>query len=89
MSTKLPQNPQTHLEQILCDADLDYLGRDDYESIAHTLFLELSERNLISSVESWNATQVKFLGSHRYWTESARKNRDDLKNKHLLNLMSV
>ncbi|WP_221392293.1 HD domain-containing protein [Dyadobacter sp. NIV53] len=89
MATKLPQNPQTHLEKILCDADLDYLGRDDYEPIANTLFTELSARNLISDADSWNDMQVKFLGSHLYWTESARKNRDDLKHKHLRNLMSV
>ena len=87
MATKLPQSPQNHLEKILCDADLDYLGRDDYEPIAHTLFLELVARKLIADAESWNATQIKFLGSHRYWTDSARKNRDDLKQIHLLGLM--
>lgn len=89
MATKLPQNPNTHLEKILCDADLDYLGRDDYERIAHTLFQELSARNLISDSESWNAMQVKFLRSHCYWTESARKNRNDLKQQHLLRLISI
>ena len=87
MATKLPQNPQTHLEKILCDADLDYLGRDDYEPIAHTLFLELFARNLIADAEYWNVMQIKFLGSHQYWTDSARKNRDEVKQRHLLGLM--
>ena len=27
MATKIPQNPHTLLERIICDADLDYLGR--------------------------------------------------------------
>ena len=29
-ATRIPQAPTTLLEAILCDADLDYLGRDDY-----------------------------------------------------------
>src|SRR5688572_30635722 len=37
MSTKIPQQPKTHMEQILCDADLDYLGRSDFFEIGDTL----------------------------------------------------
>jgi HD superfamily phosphodiesterase len=29
-STKLPPNPKNILEEIICDADLDYLGRIDF-----------------------------------------------------------
>ena len=29
-ATRVSQNPKNHLEKILCDADLDYLGRSDY-----------------------------------------------------------
>src|ERR1041385_5974927 len=39
-ATKLPQEPRTHLERIIADADLDYLGRDDFYPIAKTLFDE-------------------------------------------------
>ena len=41
MATKIPQSPNNKLEQIICDADLDYLGRDDFFSIGDTLFQEL------------------------------------------------
>ena len=40
MATKIPQSPKTLLEQIICDADLDYLGRDDFEPISQTLHKE-------------------------------------------------
>ncbi len=30
MATKIPQNPFDKLAMVLCDADLDYLGRDDF-----------------------------------------------------------
>ena len=30
MATKIPQTPRTKLEEIICDADLDYFGREDF-----------------------------------------------------------
>ncbi|WP_138476248.1 HD domain-containing protein [Dyadobacter bucti] len=82
-ATKLPQSPQTHLEQIICDADLDYLGREDYWPVAETLFQELKKRGLIEDPAAWIATQIRFLETHQYWTASARKKRDALKQQHL------
>ena len=32
MATKVPQAPTNLLEEIICDADLDYLGRHDFKS---------------------------------------------------------
>jgi uncharacterized protein len=29
-ATKISRKPMTHLEKIICDADLDYLGRTDF-----------------------------------------------------------
>jgi len=86
MATKIPQNPQTHLEEILCDADLDYLGRDDFEPIANTLFEELKARNMVSDLKTWDGIQCKFIGAHKYWTHSARQTREDAKQKHLASL---
>lgn len=83
MATKIPQNPQTKLECILCDADLDYLGRSDFEPIADSLFEEMKVRELISDPAAWNEIQVRFLESHSYWTESARARRNATKEKQL------
>ena len=41
MATKLPQSPKNQLEQIICDADLDYLGRDDYAINSNNLLQEI------------------------------------------------
>lgn len=87
MATKIPQSPQTILEQILCDADLDYLGRDDFEPIAATLYKELKARNMVGDPDSWNDRQIEFLRAHHYWTESARNLRDDLKQRNLQALL--
>jgi uncharacterized protein len=71
MATRIPQTPLTQLERIICDADLDYLGRDDFEPIADSLFQELQARNLVASKPVWIRIQIQFLEKHHYWTTTA------------------
>ncbi len=86
MATKIPQKPQTDLEKIICDADLDYLGRDDYYPISDTLYRELKSLGKIETEEQWNALQINFLEAHRYHTDFALKNRQPEKEKRLAEL---
>lgn len=83
MSTKVPQSAATDLEKILCDADLDYLGRDDFKSIGETLYAELSARSLIGNRQDWNQLQIRFLESHQYHTKRSRLLREPQKQAHL------
>jgi hypothetical protein len=71
------------LEEIICDADLDYLGRDDFHEIADTLRRELREAGKISSDRAWDEMQVKFLTMHKYFTKSAIQLRQAKKEKHV------
>jgi uncharacterized protein len=89
MATKIPQTPNNHLEMIICDADLDYLGRDDFEPIAATLFKELEVRAMVSDLDSWNRIQVKFLEAHQYHTRSAQQKRELPKQEHLNKLRQI
>ncbi len=82
-ATEVPHDPQDHLEEIICDADLDYLGRDDFHERADTLKKELMDRNRIQSDKEWDEIQLKFLNQHRYFTHSARKLRQAKKEKHI------
>lgn len=75
--TKIPQQPVTLLESIICDADLDYLGREDFPAIAEFLYLELKSCGEMSDRKRWNEVQLAFLSSHRYHTESSRKLRSN------------
>ncbi|MBN2778302.1 MAG: HD domain-containing protein [Bacteroidales bacterium] len=76
MATKMPPKPKDLLEKIMCDADLDYLGRPDFIPISQNLFRELFERGKINTIEQWNRMQYKFITNHNYYTSTARKNRD-------------
>ncbi|MBO0357538.1 HD domain-containing protein [Hymenobacter sp. BT186] len=83
-ATKLPQAPHSHLAEILCDADLDYLGRPDFEPIANTLFLEFQARQIVAADENaWNRLQEQFLVAHHYWTTTAITNREASKQARL------
>ncbi len=89
MATKIPQNPQNLFEEILCDADLDYLGRADFDPIASSLFEELKERNFIRDEAAWNRIQVSFLESHHYWTKTATALRQSNKQERLNSLKEI
>jgi uncharacterized protein len=86
MATKTPQNPQTHLEKILCDADLYYLGSDAFKTNGEKLYKEWKEKGKIQSEVEWNQMQIKFLESHHYFTASAIANREEKKAEHLKEL---
>lgn len=83
MATKLPPQPKTLLEEIICDADLDYLGRTDFIPVSNTLYKELKVQNMIGSLNDWNKLQVKFISGHQYFTETARNLREVNKQKQI------
>jgi uncharacterized protein len=88
MATKLPQSPQNKLEELLCDADLDYLGRDDFFIIGNKLFSEFRITGIVSSEKEWNKVQLQFLESHHYFTPTANKLRKQKKDDHLSQIRS-
>lgn len=88
-ATRIPQSPQSKIEQILADADLDYLGRDDFQSIANSLFLELKSVGAIKSESEWNRIQVGFLETHRYFTQTSIGRRKKEKQKRIVELKKL
>ncbi len=83
MATKYPPTPKTLCEKIICDADLDYLGRDDFFEIGNKLFNELRSQGSLSSESEWNSLQVNFLTTHRYFTNTSKQLREEKKILHL------
>jgi uncharacterized protein len=83
-TTKLPQNADEKLDKILCDADLDYLGRDDFFMIAHRLKYEWDILGINkTTLQEWYKIQKEFLTAHKYFTESAIKLRQETKIENL------
>ena len=86
MATKVPQQPKILLHKIICDADLDYLGRKDFAEIAGRLQKEVLNYDIVKDEEEWHQRQITFLKQHHYHTNSSRLLREPLKK---LNLESI
>ena len=86
MATQPPQSPNNKLEMILCDADLFYLGGDQYEDIAESLFEELQLHGKDMSSREWLEMQVHSLQEHQYFTQFAKTTRGPRKQEILARL---
>lgn len=87
MATQLPQQPKNKLEEILADADLEYLGTSCFEAVSNTLFKELQSMNPSLTHACWNQMQITFLQEHRYFTHFCKENREPVKRAYLNKLM--
>lgn len=84
LSTKVPTAPKDRLEMIMCDADLEALGRDYFPYTS-----ELFRKESGKSKEEWAQIQIKFLKSHEYYTDSAKKLFSRQKEENLKSLMDM
>ncbi len=80
LATRLPQDAKTLNEKILCDADLDYLGRNDFFIIGQKLRLEWELIGNKINLYDWYKLQMEFLKNHHYFTRSAQVLRNERKN---------
>jgi len=87
MVTKIPQVPKNKLEEILADADLEYLGTADFALKSEALFKELQFVRPSYTILEWNQAQISFLGKHHYFTKYCQENKEPIKRKHLSKLV--
>ncbi len=74
-ATKLPQNPKTLPQKIICDADLAHLGKKNFTTRNSMLRKEWSIFNDQKYTdEQWINMNIDFLKNHNYHTEFAQKN---------------
>jgi predicted metal-dependent HD superfamily phosphohydrolase len=83
-ATRLPQNPTSLIEQIICDADLFHLGTSDFREKNKLLREELNDfGNMDLSKKDWRKKNIEFLTKHNYFTSYAKDNLDPLKQVYL------
>lgn len=77
LSTSYHAPPKNLLEAIMCDADLDYLGRMDYHATAKKLINEMLAYGKSMTTAEWLDLQIEYLeNQHRYHTISAQNLRN-------------
>jgi uncharacterized protein len=89
LATALPQSPRNILEEIVADADLDILGRDNFMRRNDDLRREFAFLGKTFTNEEWYAGQLKFVEEHMYFTTSAHSLRDTRKALNILDLRKL
>ena len=90
MATQMPQKPRGIMQQIMCDADLDNLGREDFIRKGNMLRREFEARREKGfSDNEWSSIQIDFVSNHVYFTRSAKRQRDAGKRKNIAKLRSM
>lgn len=73
LATKLPQDPKTQMESILCDADLFHLGSDDFIQKSKLLRKETDALTASKTKKKvWRQRTIQFLKEHEYHTDFCR-----------------
>ena len=86
MATRMPQAPDSCLQELMCDADLDSLGREDFLLTSHNLRQELMSHGIEMILSDWYKEQLEFLQTHSYFTPAAQSLRNDGKEDNIQRL---
>lgn len=90
LATAPDVEPVGLLQEILCDADHDYLGRADYYVVASKLKQEMVAFGKDLSEEDWIRMQIEFLGEiHQFYTLTALNIRQKGKTNRLAELKTA
>ena len=90
MATAIPQTPNNLLQNIICDADLSYLGDDDATCLASNL---RNEMKLVLDREftdiEWIDFQLGFLNVHHFFTPYAKDKLNSGKARYIKSLQAA
>ena len=87
MATRVPQQPKNLLEEIIADADLEYLSTNRFKVVSHKLFLEQKHFNPKLTEKQWNTIQIAFLKKHNYFTKYCKHYKEHRKQNNLNTLL--
>jgi len=87
MATQTPQNPQNHLEKIICDADLHHLGNKNFKDRSDIYRAEYEKTTgKVFSDKNWVKKNLNFLKEHKFFTKYAN---DHYQEQKILNIIKL
>ena len=90
LATDLRRGPRNHLEKILCDADLDNLGRDDFFELDNKLRDGRRVRGIdVSDDEKWYRGTLEVLEKYPYHTKTQKQLREQGRRKNMQELQEI
>jgi len=87
LSTKMPHQPKTLLDRIICDADLGHIGQKVYWERCSMVRQEMAlTKNLIMTDQEWVDFELEFMDKHEFHTPVANQLFGQRKQKHIRQL---
>jgi uncharacterized protein len=84
LSTRMPQNPKTKLEEIICDADIAYIGQNDLMNRIALLRNEWEQTiNQKYTDTEWLKKNINFIEANSFHTDYAKSKYGDNRKKNL------
>jgi predicted metal-dependent HD superfamily phosphohydrolase len=88
LATDLEREPESLIEKILCDADLDHLGREDFFELDEKIRQGRRARGIdVSDDAKWYKGTLGIIKKHRYYTESQKQKREKKKQENIKRLL--
>ena len=89
LSTELEREPKTHVEKIICDADFDHLGREDFFELDGKLRDGRRARGVdVDDDERWYKGTLQIITNHQYYTDTQKRLREKEKQKNIEKLLN-
>jgi predicted metal-dependent HD superfamily phosphohydrolase len=87
LATQFGREPKSLVEKIICDADFDHLGRDDFFKRDGKLRKGRSARGIdVSDEVKWYNGTLRVIQNHKYYTASQKKLREEKKKENIKKL---
>jgi predicted metal-dependent HD superfamily phosphohydrolase len=84
LATKVPQKPNNRLEQVICDSDLNHIGRKIFFERNDIFRIEFENHLGRKLTEyEWITKTIDFITRHHFFTEYAIKNFSEQKKENL------
>ena len=89
LATELEREPETHVEKIICDADFDHLGREDFFELDGKLRDGRRARGVdVDDDERWYKGTLQIITNHQYYTDTQKRLREKEKQKNIEKLLN-
>ncbi len=86
-ATKMPQNPQNLMEEVLCDADLHHLACNDYHEMSEKMHKEVEiMKDQEIDTDTWNEMNYNFFKDHEFFTPYAKTHLQPIKEENLASI---
>lgn len=83
-ATEMPQNPQSLIDQVLCDADLYHLANGNLHEVGQRLRAEMAAtKEKVFTDKEWTDYNLHFIESHSFFTEYGKTVLEKSKQKNL------